>query len=104
MKGALRFAGKARAGFTPYSRRMLLTQLTPLVTSKCPFTDLPNSKSSHWAGGITAEEMSSVTWVKPSVVVEVRFKQWTDEGRLRLPAYLGLRPDKSAREVHREDI
>jgi ATP-dependent DNA ligase len=40
--------------------------------------------------------------VKPSVVVQVRFKQWTDEGRLRLPAYLGLRRDKASHEVHRE--
>lgn len=101
---ALHFAAKVRAGFTPYLRRMLFEQLKPLITENCPFTDLPNSKSRHWAGGITAEEMSSFTWVKPKVVVEVRFKQWTDEGRLRLPAYLGLRPDKAARDVHREEI
>jgi bifunctional non-homologous end joining protein LigD len=99
---ALRFAGKVTAGLTPYLRRILLGQLRPLISEKCPFDDLPNSKSTHWAGGITSEEMSSVTWVRPSLVVQVSFREWTDEGRLRLPTFLGLRPDKDHREVHRE--
>lgn len=99
---ALRFAGKVSAGFTPYLRRTLFAQLGPLIIEQCPFSDLPNSKSTHWAGGITSQEMSTVTWLRPSVVVQVRFRQWTDEGRLRLPQFLGLRPDKAAKDVHRE--
>jgi bifunctional non-homologous end joining protein LigD len=99
---ALRFAGKVNAGYTPYLRRMLFAQLRPLIIKQCPFSDLPNSKSTHWAGGITSQEMSTVTWVRPSIVVQVGFRQWTDEGRLRLPKFLGLRPDKAAKQVHRE--
>jgi bifunctional non-homologous end joining protein LigD len=41
-------------------------------------------------------------WVKPEVVVEVRFNEWTNEGKLRQPVFLGVRDDKEAREVRRE--
>jgi ATP dependent DNA ligase C terminal region len=68
----------------------------------CPFVDLPNPKSSRWGGGVTAGEMREMQWVKPKLVAQVRFVEWTAEGRLRHAAFLGLRPDKSAREVRRE--
>ena len=68
----------------------------------CPFVDLPNSKSSRWGGGVTADEMREMQWVRPELVAQVRFVEWTAEGRLRHAAFLGLRPDKSAREVRRE--
>ncbi len=44
----------------------------------------------------------AVEWVKPELVAQIRFVEWTSEGRLRHAAFLGLRPDKSAREVRRE--
>lgn len=55
-------------------------------------------KSSRWSGGITAEEMSTLIWVKPTVVVQIRFVEWTAQGRRRHASYLGLRPDKDARQ------
>jgi bifunctional non-homologous end joining protein LigD len=64
--------------------------------------DLPNSKSSRWGGGVTAEEMRDMQWVKPELVALIRFVEWTAEGRLRHAAFLGLRPDKTAHEVCRE--
>jgi len=45
----------------------------------------------------------SVHWVEPEIVAEVGFTEWTDDGRLRHPRFLGLRRDKPPREVHRED-
>jgi bifunctional non-homologous end joining protein LigD len=74
----------------------------PHHVDDCPFVDLPNSKSSRWSGGITADEMREMQWVKPTVVVQVRFVEWTAEGRLRHAAFVGLRHDKDASEVHRE--
>ena len=68
----------------------------------CPFVDLPNPKSSHWGGGVTADEMREMQWVRPELVAQIRFVEWTAEGRLRHAAFLGLRSDKSAREVRRE--
>jgi ATP-dependent DNA ligase len=98
----LRFAGKVRAGFTPHLRRDVLEALKPLQTAKCPFVDLPNSKASHWGGGVTAEQMAEMTWVKPKVVAQIRFVEFTNDGHLRHAALLGLRSDKRASEVRRE--
>ncbi len=100
----LRFAGKVRAGFVPHLRREVFKALKPRHTDDCPFVDLPNPKSSRWGGGVTAEEMREMQWVRPELVAQVRFVEWTAEGRLRHAAFLGLRSDKSAREVRRETI
>ena len=51
---------------------------------------------------MAAGEMREVQWVKPELVPQVRFVEWTAERRLRPAAFLGLRSDKSAREVRRE--
>ena len=95
-------AGKVRSGFTPHSRALLFDRLKPLVTAACPFANLPTSRTSHWGEGITAEEMTLLTWVKPRLVVEVAFTEWTRDGSLRHAAFAGIRDDKSAREVRRE--
>jgi bifunctional non-homologous end joining protein LigD len=96
------FAGKVRAGFVPHLRREVSRVLKPRHADECPFVDLPNPKSSRWGGGVTAGEMREMQWVGPERVAQVRFVEWTAEGRLRHAAFLGLRSDKSAREVRRE--
>lgn len=98
----LRFAGKVRAGFTPHVRREVFDVLKPLHATACPFADLPNSKTSHWGGGITAEQMKEMQWVRPKVVAQIRFVEWTADQHLRHAAFLGLRDDKNARDVRRE--
>lgn len=98
----LRFAGKVRAGFTPHVRREVFVQLAPLHIGSCPFTDLPNSKTSHWGAGVTLEQMSEMRWLKPKLVAQIRFVEWTADGHLRHAAFLGLRTDKSAREIRHE--
>ena len=98
----LRFAGKVRAGFVPHLRREVFKALKPHHADECPFVDLPNPKSSRWGGGVTADEMRETQWVGPELVAQVRFAEWTAEGRLRHAAFLGLRSDKSVREVRRE--
>jgi DNA ligase D-like protein (predicted ligase) len=98
----LRYGGKVRAGFTPHVRREVFEALKPLHTAKCPFVDLPTSKTSHWGAGITPDEMSEMQWLKPKLVAQIRFVEWTAEGHLRHAAFLGLRSDKAARNVSRE--
>ena len=98
----LLFAGKVRAGFTPHLRREVFERLGPLQASRCPFADLPNSKTSHWGGGVTAEQMREMRWVKPVLVAQIRFVEWTADGHLRHAAFLGVRADKKARAVVRE--
>jgi bifunctional non-homologous end joining protein LigD len=51
---------------------------------------------------VTADEMREMQWVRPELVAQVRFVEWTAEGRLRHAAFLGLRSDKSGQEVRRE--
>jgi bifunctional non-homologous end joining protein LigD len=98
----LRFAGKVRAGFTPHVRRDVFAQLAPLHASRCSFTDLPNSKTSHWGAGVTPEQMSEMQWLKPKLVAQIRFVEWTSDGHLRHAAFLGLRSDKTAKGIRRE--
>jgi bifunctional non-homologous end joining protein LigD len=98
----LMYAGKVRNGFTPAIRQQLFERLRPLETRRCPFANLPTSRSSHWGEGITAEEMKTLRWVKPKLVVEVSFAEWTRDGSLRHAAFIGLRDDKAPRAVVRE--
>jgi DNA ligase D-like protein (predicted ligase) len=101
-RGALRFAGKVRAGFTPHLRREVLASLKPLHSAVCPFSDLPTSGSIRWGGGVTADDMIGMQWVAPDAVAQIRFVEWTAEGHLRHAAFLGMRGDKAARDVRRE--
>ena len=95
-------AGKVRNGFTPAARAEIFAALRGLETPRCPFANLPTSRSSHWGEGITEDEMSALKWVKPKLVVEVSFAEWTRDGSLRHASFLGVRDDKQARQVRRE--
>jgi len=99
---ALRFAAKVRAGFTPRLRRDVHARLELLAVVRCPFADLPSTRPTHWGGGVTPEEMAGLIWVKPQLVAQVRFVEWTADGHLRHAAFLGLRDDKRPRQVRRE--
>jgi bifunctional non-homologous end joining protein LigD len=96
-------AGKVRAGMTPRIRSELYAQLNALRTIDCPFANLPDLKGSHWGEGITSEEMRELTWIKPLIVADVAFTEWTRDSHLRHARFLGLRTDKEPREVERED-
>lgn len=98
----LHFAAKVRAGFVPAVRREVFAKLQPLRTEQCPFVNLPCEGSSRWGGGVSLEDMKEMTWVQPQLVAQVRFVEWTGEGRLRLSKFLGLRLDKAAQDVVRE--
>ena len=96
------FAAKVRAGFTPHVRRDVFAQLKRLHIGTCPFDDLPSSKASHWGGGVTPEQMKDLQWVKPQLVAQVRFVEWTADGHLRHAAFLGLRSDTPPQQITRE--
>jgi bifunctional non-homologous end joining protein LigD len=94
-------AGKVRSGFTPPLRAQVFERIRDLQTARCPFSNLPSTKSSHWGEGITADEMKVLRWVKPVQVAEVSFAEWTRDGSLRHAAFLALRDDKTAKDVTR---
>ncbi len=82
------YAGKVGTGFDEQTLRRLHAELTALAAGDPPFSDAPRMRDAHW--------------VRPELVAEIEFTEWTRDGRLRHPRFLGLRPDKDAREVRRE--
>lgn len=83
--GQLIYRGKVGTGFDAPTRRELLRKLSPLSRKSSPLAALPR--------------LRGVQWVTPRLVAMVRFTEWTEDGRLRHPSYLGLRLDKTAGEV-----
>jgi bifunctional non-homologous end joining protein LigD len=90
--GRLRYAGRVGTGFTEDLLAQLVARLTPLERDDTPFVDPLESRAA----------LREVHFVEPELVVEVRFTEWTSVGRIRHPAFLGLRTDKDPREVVRE--
>ena len=100
--GELRYAGKVGTGFNRSLLASLHTQFVKRRIAACPFGDLPSERRSRFGRGMGAAEMRKVTWVRPELVAEIKFAEWTEEGLLRQPVFLGLRTDKAATEVRRE--
>jgi ATP-dependent DNA ligase len=92
-----------RAALTPFQRTEIFRRIEGHTVPSCPFVNLPNSKgSSRWEERISADDMRTLRWVKPRQVVEVAFVEWTLDGLLRHPAFVGLRDDKKPASVRRE--
>jgi bifunctional non-homologous end joining protein LigD len=90
-KDDLIYAGRVGTGFTTQSLRELTAELKKRKTEKSYFKNPP-----------TGFRRRGVTWVKPELVAEIEFTEWTSDGRLRHPSFQGLREDKAAKEVVRE--
>ena len=99
--GKLKFAGRVGTGFSEKLLKALSVELNKIVIKACPFYNLP-AAGRGLDPGLTAAEMKRCIWVRPSVVCEVKFTEWTRDDRLRQPVFLGLREDKNANEVIRE--
>jgi bifunctional non-homologous end joining protein LigD len=100
--GKLIYAGKVGTGFDAQRLRSLHALFQPLKSKTCPFTNLPLDHRSRFGTGMTRAVMRTVTWLKPKLVAEIKFAEWTQEGILRQPVFLGLRDDKPAKQVRRE--
>jgi bifunctional non-homologous end joining protein LigD len=98
----LTFCGKVGTGFDTKRLRELHAKFAAIATPDCPFGNLPDRRTSGRGQGVTAAEMRRCHWVQPTLVCQLKFAEWTRDGRLRQPVFLGLREDKSAREVVRE--
>ena len=93
-QGGLRWAGNVGTGFTEDEIDELLARLKPLERPDSPLVDVPK---------MPRVRKSDVRWVEPELVVEVEFVEWTHEGHLRFPTFLGVREDKLPEEVRREE-
>jgi bifunctional non-homologous end joining protein LigD len=68
----------------------------------CPFANLPELKAGRWGVGLTAEKMKECRWLKPDLVGQFEFVEWTRDGHLRHSRFMGLREDKKPGDVRRE--
>jgi bifunctional non-homologous end joining protein LigD len=98
----LMYASRTRNGFTPALRQQLFKKLRPLEIPDCPFVNLPEARSGRWGQGLTKEKMADCRWVKPMLVGQFEFVEWTADNHLRHTKFVGLREDKVARDVRRE--
>jgi bifunctional non-homologous end joining protein LigD len=90
--GPLRYAGRVGTGFTEAELGRLAARFAPLVVKACPFDPPPPRP----------DVVRGATWLRPELVAEVAYGEWTGDHRLRHPSYLGLRIDKDADQVTRD--
>lgn len=88
---SLVYAGRVGTGFSEEALEDLLARMAPIERPESPF-----------GGELSRADARDVHWVEPRLVGEVRFGEWTADGRLRQPVWRGLRSDKRPREVRRE--
>ena len=68
-----------------------MERLRPLESPECPFANLPEARSGRWGEGLTAEKIKECVWLRPELLAEVEFVEWTAEGKLRHARFVGLR-------------
>jgi len=99
---SFKFAGRVGTGFSEKLLRSLFDDLQKIRVESCPFYNLPAPGRNRWDQGLSAAEMKRCRWVKPAMVCQVKFTEWTRDDRLRQPMFLGIREDKSPTDVVRE--
>ncbi|HEV2972993.1 MAG TPA: DNA ligase D [Pirellulales bacterium] len=91
-RGRLKYSGRVGTGFADETLRDVARRLKPLRQEQSPFSDFPER----------GERIKGVHWVRPELVAQIEFSNWTKDQRLRHPSFQGLREDKPAAEVTRE--
>jgi DNA ligase D-like protein (predicted ligase) len=100
--GRLIYVARTRNGFTPAIREQLFKRVRQLEIPECPFANLPEARSGRWGQGLTKAKMAACRWLKPALVGQFEFLEWTADNHLRHARYVGLRDDKLARDVTRK--
>jgi bifunctional non-homologous end joining protein LigD len=98
--GQFHFITPVGTGFSVKTQKEILERLKPLIIKECPFVTVPEyNKPSRFRPNPPKAE---VTWVRPELVVEISYREMTNDGAIRQPSYKGIREDKSPKEVVRE--
>ena len=100
--GKLIYVARTRNGFTPVTRAQLFRKFKGLEINECPFANLPEARSGRWGQGLTKAKMAECQWLKPVLVGQFEFLEWTGDNHLRHSKFVGLREDKKASDVVRE--
>ena len=97
------FIAKIRNGFTPLLRRQVAEKFAGLRTRNVPFANLPERANARRGEAITAEVMKKIQWLRPKLVAQIEFTDWTEGNHLRHSEFVALRNDKRASEVVKEN-
>jgi ATP-dependent DNA ligase len=93
---------RTRNGFTPGLREQLFRRFRKSEIPECPFSNLPESRSGRWGQGLTASKMKECRWLRPVLVGQFEYVEWTPDNHLRHSRFVALRDDKPATAVRRE--
>jgi bifunctional non-homologous end joining protein LigD len=96
------YAGRTRNGFTPKLRAELMKKFKPIEVLDCPFVNLPETRAGRWGAGLTAAKMADCRWLKPVLVGQFEYVEWTPDKHLRHSRFIALREDKTPSQVRRE--
>ena len=99
--GKLLYAGRSRNGFTPILREQLYRRFRELEIPGCPFVNLPEQRTGRWGLGLTAKKMRDCRWLRPELVGQFEFVDWTPDDHLRHSRFVALREDAAPRNVRR---
>jgi bifunctional non-homologous end joining protein LigD len=97
------YVARVRNGFVPASRRQVFEKIRHLVSPAMPFVNLPDTHKSRWGDELTAEKMKECVWLRPEAVAQIEFLEWTVGDRLRHSKFVGLKDDKDAGQVVKEE-
>jgi len=97
------YAGRVGTGFSDKVLANLYAKFQNLKTASCSFVNLPEKSKGRWGLGITPAVMKRCQWLKPVLIAQVKFTEWTHDDQLRQPVFLGLRSDKQAKDVVRKE-
>lgn len=95
----LLFASKVGTGFDQKTLDALHAKFQKLIRSDSPFDNVPTARRVQGSQSLSPAEMRRCTWLEPKLVCQIRFSEWTRDGGLRQPVFLGLREDKNPVEV-----
>lgn len=98
----LLFVAKIKNGFVPALKREINKRLERLETDVCPFANLPEPKNARRGEALTEEVMKKMRWLKPKLVAQIEFTEWTEGNHLRHSKFAGFREDKDPSKVVRE--
>lgn len=96
------YVARVRNGFVPATRRQIFALLQPLVSPDCPFANLPETHGGRWGTGLTADDMKKCVWVRPNLVAQIEYLEWTESDHLRHAKFASLREDKFPHTVVKE--
>jgi DNA ligase D-like protein (predicted ligase) len=96
------YVARVRNGFVPALRAQVFARLRQFEINTCPFVNLPQRDKGRWGQGLTADKMAECHWLKPQLVAQIEYADWTDVNHLRHSKFIALRDDKCAKDVRRE--